>query len=472
MSKEKRAKRKPNWLDPTTTAENEVMPRYFKWAYSSRGLSFSINVILIMQLTYFCTDMLGLSAAMVGSLLLAARLFDGATDLIAGYIIDNTHTKWGKARPYEIFIVFVWLFTVVLFSAPHMSTTATAAFVFILYILINAICSTFLNANDSVYLGRAVRSEKNRIAAASFNGAIIMVGSIFVSAMLPQLIGTIGTTREGWRTIALTLAIPMALIGLLRFIFVKEVVELGDKSAANEAVPVKAEKISVKDSVVCLFKNKYAIMICIMCVAIQLTTNSVSAVSTYYFKYIFGNIRSASLVSLSSVAAPIVMLLFPLLARKISPTKIMRYGALLAVLGYGIRFIGGTNVITILIGSFVSGIGAMPITMLPNLYLIDAMDYGEWKTGKRVEGIIGSVKSFSDKIGQGLAAVLVGLIMGLSGYNGALEVQSAAANTAIVGLFNLLPTICCAVIFIVALMYRLDENMPQIKEDLKKKHQA
>lgn len=53
-------KKKANWLDPSTTAENEVLPGYLKWAWTSRGLSLALNVILIMQLTYYCTDMLGM----------------------------------------------------------------------------------------------------------------------------------------------------------------------------------------------------------------------------------------------------------------------------------------------------------------------------------------------------------------------------------------------------------------------------
>ena len=110
-------KKKANWLDPSTTAENEVLPGYLKWAWTSRGLSLALNVILIMQLTYYCTDMLGMGATLVGTLLLASKIFDGVTDLFVGFIIDATHTKWGKARPYEIFIVFVWGLTVLLFSA-------------------------------------------------------------------------------------------------------------------------------------------------------------------------------------------------------------------------------------------------------------------------------------------------------------------------------------------------------------------
>lgn len=70
-------KTKANWLDSTTTAENEVLPKYVKWAWSTRAISLAINVIFIMQLTYYCTDILMMPTLLVGTLLLVSKIFDG-----------------------------------------------------------------------------------------------------------------------------------------------------------------------------------------------------------------------------------------------------------------------------------------------------------------------------------------------------------------------------------------------------------
>ena len=130
--KKMKTKAKPNWLDPTTTAENEVLPGYVKWAWSSRAMSLILNVTFVAQVTYYCTDVLKMPAGIVGALLLISKVFDGFTDLVAGYLIDRTKTRFGKARPYEIFIIFVWLFTVFLFSTPDMGLTGQIIFVFIM----------------------------------------------------------------------------------------------------------------------------------------------------------------------------------------------------------------------------------------------------------------------------------------------------------------------------------------------------
>lgn len=453
---------KANWLEPTTTAENEKLPGYLKWAWTSRGLSLAINAILIMQLTYYCTDMLGMSATLVGTLLLVSKIFDGVTDLFVGIIIDRTNTKWGKARPYEIFIIFTWLFTILLFSAPDMGTVGKAVFVFALYTLINSVCATFLNGGDAVYLARSIRSEANRVSVMSFNGGIIMLCSIVVSMILPQLIAGIGATKSGWTVIAAIMGIPLAMIGMLRFVFVKEVV-------IEEKKEEEKQSVSLKTSIGCVFKNKYIWLLAGMTLVTQIIANVGSAVNTYYFKYIIGDIGLATVVSMSGMVTPFVMLIFPLLSRKFGTVTLLKAGAVLGVLGYGIRIIGGTNLVTLTIGSLIGGMAVLPVTMMISIYLIDCMDYGEWKTGTRVEGMLGSVNSFCLKLGSGMASGLVGLVMGLAGYDGTLEVQSQAATTSIIALFNYLPMLLMVVLLVLAVLYKLDRELPQIKKELEEK---
>ena len=461
------AKVKPNWADPATTAENEVLPKYFKWAWTSRGLSLALNVILIMQLTYYCTDMLGMKATLVGTLLLVSKLFDGVTDLVVGFVIDKTNTRFGKARPYEICIVFVWLLTILMFTTPNFGTTGKAVFIFIMYTLINSICATFLNGGDAVYLARSVRSEKNRVSVMSFNGGIIMLFSIVFSMLLPQLIAGIGSTKIGWTVIAATIGIPMAIIGMFRFAFVKEVVHTGPAKTgeAEQTVPLKT-------GLSCIMKNKYIWILAGMTFVALLAMNIGSAVNTYYFKYIMGNIGLATLVSMSSMVTPLVMVVFPVLTRKFGTVTILKMGAVLGVIGYGIRIIGGTNLVTLTVGSLISGVATLPVTMMISIYLIDTMDYGEWKTGTRVEGMLGSVNSFCSKLGSGIASAIVGLIMGLAGYDGSLAVQSASANASIIALFNYVPMILMIVLLLLAISYKLDKELPQIKADLEKKRHA
>lgn len=199
------------------------MPFWYSMAWTSRGISAALNVILVGYITFYCTDMLGLSAGVVGAMLVGSKVIDAVTDLMAGYIIDKTHSRWGKARPYEIFIIFEWIFTVMMFNVPDGSKTLQYAWVFVMYVLINAVCSTMLGAADSVYLARAFTTDNNRIKVMSVNGVVVMVSCIIFNIIVPQFIATIGTTKSGWFTLSMMMGAPLALIGILRFFLCKEI---------------------------------------------------------------------------------------------------------------------------------------------------------------------------------------------------------------------------------------------------------
>ena len=87
-------------------------------AWQSRGVSFGALMIVTGYITIFCTDTLKMSPALVGTLLMASKIFDGVTDVVAGYVVDNTNSRWGKGRPYEWCIVGSWLCTLLLFYTP------------------------------------------------------------------------------------------------------------------------------------------------------------------------------------------------------------------------------------------------------------------------------------------------------------------------------------------------------------------
>lgn len=227
----------------------EKVPFWFNLAWTSRGIAAGVNAVLMMNLTFYCTDMLGLSATVVGLFFVLSKVIDAITDLAAGVIIDKTHSKLGKARPYEVFIIFQWLFTILMFSAPNLSETGKYIWVFILYILINAVCTTMLGAADSVYMSRVFTTQKNQIGAMSFNGMFVYIISIAFNIVFPQFLSGMGQTADGWRTLVITMGIPLAIIGILRFVFCKEVVVNDPKKRMRaKAAAIPQRKCSVRCS--------------------------------------------------------------------------------------------------------------------------------------------------------------------------------------------------------------------------------
>ncbi|MBQ9614084.1 MAG: MFS transporter, partial [Lachnospiraceae bacterium] len=199
--------------------------------------------------------------------------------------------------------------------------------------------------------------------------------------------------------------------------------------------------------------------------------NGMGTVTTYYFKYWMGDIGLMSIASLTSLVAPVSLIFFPLLAKKFGTSRILQACAVFGIIGMVIRTIGGPNLATIVLGGAFQGIALMPISLMINTYIIDCMDYGEWKSGVRGEGMVASIVNFSGKVGGAIASGIVGLVMGLAGYDGSLEVQSAGAMNAIVGLYNYLPLAMCILMLVLSLMYQVDKIRPQMEADLKARHE-
>lgn len=452
-----------------TVPAKKKEPLYKTWGWTTRNISQTISILLVGYVSYFCTDVLGMNIGIIGVMLIASKVVDALTDICAGYIVDRTHTRFGKARPYEVFIILQWVTTVLLFTVPNVGRTMQYVYVFIIYVLCNAVCMTALGAADSVYLARAFSTSEGRNTTASITGIVIMVGSIIFSMVFPQFVNSAaGATQAGWVKMSIMLGVPLAAIGILRFFLVKEVVT--DESADSSIQQNKENKLSVAESVRLLAKNKYALIV-IMLMLITYFINNMGTINTLYFKYIIGDIGMLSFVSMTSFITPIILIFFPLLCNKLGTTKIMRICFALGVIGTAIRTVGGTNFVTIMIGTLAATVSVIPISVLINVYLIDCMDYGEWVTGTRIEGLIASTSNFAGKLGSALASGAVALLA-FTGYDGLMDVQPDSAITGIIGMYNVLPLILYIVMFVLSMRYKMDSTRQQMMADLQKKREA
>jgi len=444
-------------MEKTITQEvSKKMPLWYTPAWASRSISVAISVILMMQVTYYSTEVLGLGSGVVGVILLVSKLFDGITDLLVGFAIDRTDTKLGKARPYELFIIPLWILIILLFSTPNFGETGKIIYVFIMYTLIFSVCSTFLMASETVYLGRAVQDGTTRGKLLSISGVLTMLFSAAVSIMLPSLMATLGTQPGGWTKISLILGIPMMLMGIIRFVTIKE-----KRTIDTET---KEEKISIKKGISILKQNKYIFILSLIILGANLVQNIVSVAGTYYFTYVIGNLSLLGVVGLVGLAAPFVLLLFPVAIRTIGAVGFVRIGLILATIANILRFIFPTNLPVVYLTVMISGIGASTITMMNSYFILQCIDYGEQKTGIRVEGLPTSVTNFAAKIGQGIAAVSVGFVMALGGYIGSQAEQSASAIFSIRSLYSLIPAVICMLMLIALHFYDIEKKMESITQ--------
>ncbi|MCI6467017.1 MAG: MFS transporter [Faecalicatena sp.] len=423
-------------------------------AWKTRDISAgTMNVIVIGYLTIFCTDTLGMNAALVGTLLMVSKIFDGIPDLFAGYLIDNTRTKWGKARPYELSVIGLWICTVLLFfTSPAWSSTVKTIWIFVMYTMVFSIFNTLLNANQSPYMIRAFSNNQRVIAkVSSYGGIISMAGIMGVSISFPLLMAKLAVSTVGWRALILIYAIPMAVLGIMRFFFVKE------DSSVDAGT---SERVHFREIAKMLKRNKYCLIYALISGLYQLSTGF--GAGTYYFTYIIGDISKFSIVNLCSIVLLPIMLFFPLMMKKIKVADLFSIFSGIAVIGYIIVFFGNKNFSVVLAGVLLTTLLNLPLGYLGTLVVMQLASYNEELGLPRMESSSSVVAGFVSKIGAGVGAGLCGILLGASGFlsstsgNGVIQPESAVMM--IRCLYSILPGICAVLIIFLSVVLRKMEK--------------
>lgn len=437
----------------------EKLPFWFSAAWSGRGAVVIACTSLFGYATFYCTDVLKMNPAVIGILLLSTKLLDGVTDLIIGFLIDKTNTKLGKARPYELAIIFLWIFSVMMFSTPTgLSATGKAIWVFIMYSMVNSVCITMLYGNEVAYLNRAVIKQENKIKLTATSGIYTILLSVVISMIVPQAVKAAGVNPRGWTLIVVGMAVPGIIIGMMRFFFVKEI-----------NVDTEPVKLDLKEGISVMSRNKYIWIFAAMYFCYHLANNFIMSAQTYYFQYAVGDIGISSLIGMGMIFVPFLIAAMPKLMTIWGTIKTLRIGFLVMIAALVIRMIGGTNIITLIFGSVLFMAGYVPIAFMLNAYLFECIDYGQWKTGKRVEAMANSITSFVAKIGSALASAGIGFLMGIAGYDGAAAEQSSSAMMSIFAAYNVIPMLVIFIAFIISLKYDLEKKLPQIRSELAEK---
>lgn len=435
-------------------------------AWNSRAISQGIGLMVLGYLSIYCTDTLKMPAALVGTLLVVSKLLDGVTDVVAGFIVDRTNTKWGRGRPYEWCIIGMWLSIWLMFTCPpSFSLVAKSAWVICMYALVNSVFYTFLQANNTVYMCRAFRYQEQYVSLSSTGAILSMICVAAFNIAIPSFVEKYGVSPSGWSLLMACIAIPMALIGILRFLFIRETVDVDVKSTDGAA-----EKVTLSDVKTVLTKNPYIWIVALILFVCNFVTNM--GVNTYYFTYVVKNLGMLGIISAVQILGIPVMIFVPAILKRISISKLILIGCVLSVIGYGINFIAMDNTVLLAVAAVLFGLGSVPISMLINLMIIECADFNEWKGSQRMEGTLSSVTSFATKIGSALGAGVLGVLLSASGYVGDADLIPESAIRMIRHLYSTIPAALWLIVALSLLLYKLDKLMPGIREEIARRREA
>ena len=435
--------------------------RLFCW--QSSAVSVSLSTLVLIYVTIYCTDTLGMPPALVGTLFMVSKLVDGVTDVLAGFIIDRTETRWGRGRPYEIFMVILWLSTWLLFSCPEsFSLAAKSVWIFCMYVFMNAICVTFLNANNVVYLVRAFETKEQQVKLTAYGSFFTMGAAVIFNMMFPMAMSKVATSAAGWSRLIAMLAVPLTLLGIIRMLTIKE--------QYNNDVKAEGEKLKLADVFTLVKTNEYVVRLSLA----RFIANTVGSmgVTVYFWTYIVGNVSLMGVTSVTSIILLPLAFVLPLLRRKLGLGRLVIWGFCVSIAGYIMMFFFGGNLPAVVAATFLTTGGTVPFSMLFNIFLIDCADYNEWQGNPRMEGTLGSLTGFANKVGGAFGGFFLGIMLSLSGYDGTLQVQGDGAILMIRLLASVIPAVFYLVIILIMRTYKLDKELPKMKEEIEARRAA
>ena len=449
----------------TMTSERIPMRQQLAYALSELA-SCPLYTIVFTFLTFFYTDVLGMNAGTVGIVILASKVFDGISDLWAGNLIDHTHTRNGSARPWILRAAIpLALSYVLLFTVPNIGNIGKILYIFVTYNFAMTVAFTINNCAINalpVYMSNDTTSRSSAYAVRTIFAGVVQMA---VSMVFLNLVDSFGGGQAGWIKVSGVLAAISLIFSLVVYFGTRE------RTVKTEAETV--ENIPFKTAIGSVLKNKYWFMVLAMILIIALHQVATLTVGVYYAKYILLDEKLAgNLVLYHHLGGAVGMLAMPFILRTgISKRSAVFAAGLCMVVGSLISVFRGDGVF--LIASL--ALRGMGFGITNSLYygmLADSVDYGEWKTGIRATAVTTSAASVGNKLGSGLGSALIGLAFSAAGYDGLQAVQSASAISCIRIVFVVLPLVLYVLLLVLMYFYKLDAQLPQIREALDRKNNA
>ncbi len=423
-------------------------------------------------LLYYYTDVYGISPAAAATMLLVTKIVDAVSDPAMGLIADRTDSRWGKYRPYLLWVAIPYaLLGYLLFLGPEWSDLGKLIFAYVSYTLV-MLAFTAINVPYSALLAVISPVSEERTKATQFRFIFASLGTLVVGSSAKPLVDWLGGGDEllGFRLTIILFAVLSVVIFWITF------------ATTRERVSPQAHKSSIRDDFTALLKNASWIILVITGILVVIGLVARFASIVYYLKYymvddgskyLFWMDRTAFLTSCGLIGQLIGALLTPFLVKRFEKHHLMIImnvaHTVLLIASYFIP--PDEYLITVILHSLGIFTFGVIITLLFSMYT-DCAEYGEWETGKNTAGLTVSASLFSLKFGSALGGALPGFILAWFGFV-ANEVQTDMAIQGIRIMFNFLPAVFFLLGGILMMFYKIDrKTLHKIEDELLQRRAA
>lgn len=435
-------------------------------------------------LTQFYTDVLGIAGIFLTLMPVFSKVFDAVTNIVMGRIIDKTHTRQGKARPWVLISgVAMAICGILLYTVPNASQTVQLVWIVVSYNLFFAFAFTIYNMSHTLMVPLSTRNTKQRdgLAMLTSTGTSMLPG-LLVTIILPIMINTIGVGKAAqgaWMSVMSVLSILAIPATLLEYYFTKERVTEESIAAGTDT---KENTVSLIQQMKACFEDPYWIIIIGFNICYQimnvLSTNSM----IYYSNWVVANSVDGGTgmqVLINAIGqAPLGLGIFVLwpLVRKFGKRMVTMFGFGIGALGSLLVLVTPGNVTTLLIGLVIKSFGALPTYCMAAM-LAEALDHIEWKNSYRADGFSASIMSIIITVAAGIGQSII--IGGISAFgyiaptsNVEIINQPEAMKTFFNWCFVGVPMIGYAIGSLLMLRFDVEDKVPQISADITARHKA
>jgi GPH family glycoside/pentoside/hexuronide:cation symporter len=405
----------------------------------------------------FYTDTFGISAAAAGTIMLIARVWDMVSDPVMGIIADRTNTKWGKFRPYILWMALPYsVLAVLTFTTPDFGETGKVIYAGVTYLLLMTVF-TAINLPYSS-LGAVMTSDSyERAGLNSYRFIFAFVGQFIVTgtALSLALYFGNGDNAKGYQYTLILFAIISFILFMITF-----------KTTKERVKPPKEQKQDLKKDLQNLFKNgPWVILFFVGIISFVMFAMQNLSIA-YYFKYYIGDEESVQLFNVIGTVALIAGIpLSKPLSKRFGKRNVYVASSLISGLFFILLYIpGANNIMSVYILNILAKFTYAPAVPLLWTMLADTADYSEWKNGRRATGLVFSAATFAQKAGWGIGGALAGWLLALYEFIPNAE-QSLTALTGIKLMISVFPGILYMSCAILLYFYAIDHKTCLVMQD-------
>ena len=430
---------------PASSAERLSFPRKLGYGLGSSAANFVWQMVSF-YLVFFYTDVFGIPAATVGTILLAARVFDALNDPVMGHIADQTRTRWGRFRPYLLFgpVPFVAIF-VLTFSTPALSLSGKVVYAAVTYLLLG-VAYTTMTVPHSALMASVTQDTDERSSLASLTMIAIYSTILVVAVATMPLVNSFSSQQTGFTVTACIYG--AVAVGLYMICF----------KSTRELQSANMKRHSFKEELRLVTQNKPLLILLVTFCITQAANDMRTTAAIFFMKYNIGNepfypifmaIMILSLIAGASFA--------PALGRRLgSKRNLYVIGTLIVIPSNVVVLLTPyENLPAIVVALAVSSVGVGITYVMMRSMFADMVEYGEWKTGIRGEGFILSTKGVANKLGYAAGGSLAAFMLASAGYVPNIA-QSHGVQTLILYMVALFPIIAGILAIGIMYYYRVD----------------